>query len=119
MSPNLRLVAHATKGHAHELALQRVGDGLTERGLAHTWGPHQGEDRPRASTVGGLQSSFGLEFSHGQVLEDAVLHVLESVVIGVQDSLGLTDVEAVVGLDSPRDLEDGVEPGANPTRLRV
>ena len=53
------------------------------------------------------------------MLEDAVLHVLQAVVVLVEDGSGCGDVEAILGLLAPRQLEHRVEPRANPALLRA
>ena len=45
------------------------------------------------------------------------LHVVEAVVVGVEDGLGGAEVERVVGADAPRQLEHAVEPRADPALL--
>ena len=117
VAADLGLVTHAAQGDPDELAPERVGHGLAQRRLADAGGTDQGQDGARAAPVDRRQPALGLELAHGQVLEDAVLHVLEAVVVGVEDALGLRDVEAVVRLDAPGDLEHGVEPGADPPGL--
>ena len=69
---------------------------------------------PGAAPVHGHEPALGLELAHGQVLEDALLHVVQPVVVLVEDARRLGDVEAVLGLDAPGELEDGVEPRADP-----
>ena len=49
----------------------------------------------------------------GQVLEDPVLDLLEVVVVGVEDLAGVLDVEVVVGLLRPRQLDQPLEVGAD------
>ena len=51
-------------------------------------GPGEAEDRPLLPRR---------ELAHGQVLEDALLHLLEVVVIGVEDLARLIEVEPVLG----------------------
>ena len=43
----------------------------------------------------------------------------EPVVVGLEDPRRLHDVETVLGLDAPGQLEHGVEPRADPARLRA
>ena len=79
MAANLGLVAHAAERHAHELASGRLGDRLAERGLADAGRADQAEDRS-GQLVGALL--------HREVLDDALLDLLQAVVIGVEDLLG-------------------------------
>ena len=51
------------------------------------------------------------------MLEDALLHIGQPVVIGIEQARRLGNVEPVLGLHTPRQLEHGVEPGADPARL--
>ena len=53
---------------------------------------------PRPSTSASPRSLP--ELPDGQVLDDPVLHVLEPVVVGVEDGARLGDVEAVVGAEA-------------------
>ena len=70
---------------------------------------------PRPTTA--RQAAVGPQLADGQVLDDAVLDVVEAGVVGVEDDPGLGHVEVVVGLGAPRQLDDGVEPGADPAVL--
>ncbi len=53
------------------------------------------------------------------MLDDPFLDVIETGVIGVEHRTGLADVEAVIGTDSPGQLEHQVEPGPDPPVLRA
>ncbi len=71
MTTDLRLVAHATEGDAHELAARRLGDGAAERGLADAGRADEAQDR--ASQLVGAAL-------HGEILDDAFLDLVEAVV---------------------------------------
>ena len=117
VTADLGLVAHAAQGDADELAPEGVGHGLAERRLADARRPDEGQDGARAAPVHRRQAALGLQLAHGEVLEDALLDVRQTVVVGLQNARRLFDVEAVLGLDAPGELEHGVEPGADPARL--
>jgi hypothetical protein len=68
---------------------ERARDAATERGLADAGRPEQAED----GTLLVL-----LELAHGEVLEDALLHLLEAVVVLVEHLAHLGDLE-VVGVE--------------------
>ncbi len=85
MAADLGLVAHAAQGHAHELAVGRVRDRLAKRGLAHTRGAHQAQNR---------RFELFHALLHRQVLDDAFLDLLQPIVIGVQDFLRLGQIVA-------------------------
>ena len=70
-----------------------------------------------SATPSRLLAGLLRELVHGEELEHAVLHVLEAVVILVEDARGLGDVELLVGARAPRQLRDGLEVGADDLRL--
>src|SRR5829696_5931534 len=119
VAADLGLVADAAEGDPDELAAHGPGDRLAQRGLADTRRADQGDDRPGAAPALVGQAPLAAELAHGQVLEDAVLHVLEAGVVGVQDPPGLGDVQGVGGLLAPGQLGHGVEPGPDPAVLGV
>ena len=100
VAADLGLVAHAAERQAHEVAVHRAGDRLGQRRLAHARGAGEGEDR-----------GLGLlhEGAHGEELEDALLHFLEAVVVGVEDALGALEVAALLRLLVPRHGHEPVE----------
>ena len=85
VATDLRLVPHAPQRHAHELAIGGARDRASDGRLAHPRWPDQAEDRP-------LELLDAL--LHRQVLENALLHLLQSVVVLVQHRLGRAEVEA-------------------------
>ncbi len=138
VAADLGLVAHAAEGDAHELAAHGPGDRLAERRLADARGPDQRDDRAMAalmasvarssSDASALDSSLGsslrlaalalvAQLAHGEELDDARLHVGQAVVVGVEDLLGRRQVDGVVAADAPRQLEDPVQPRADPALL--
>ena len=92
MAADLGLVAHAAERHAHELAADGAGDRPAEAGLADARGPDEAEDRRPCSR--------SLELAHGEELEDALLDLLEPVVVLVEDLARPDEVEPVLGLDA-------------------
>ena len=52
VAADLGLVAHAAERHAHELAIERSGDRLADRGLARSGRPDQRQDRAGALVLG-------------------------------------------------------------------
>ena len=56
--------------------------------------------------------------AHGQVLEDALLHLVEAVVVVHEDLLGLSQVQVVGRRGGPRQRQDPVEVGAGHRVLR-
>ena len=103
VAADLGLVAHAAQRDADELAAERARDRLAERRLADAGRPHQAQDRPLLA---------GRQLAHRQVLEDALLDLLEVVVVGVEDLARLLEIEAVLGLLRPGQLDQPFEVGA-------
>ena len=103
VAANLGLVAHAAQRDADELASQRAGDRLAERGLADAGRPREAEDRPLLPRR---------QLAHRQVLQDALLDLLEVVVVGVEDLARLLEVEPVFGPLGPRQLDEPLQVGA-------
>ncbi len=77
MAADLRLVAHAAERDAHELATERARDRVPERRLAGAGRTDEAQDRP-------LQ--IALQRQHRDVLDDAVLDLLEPEVVLVEDA---------------------------------
>ena len=100
VAANLGLVVHATQRDADVLASEGVGDALAERRLTHSGRAVEADD-------GRLHVPAQLE--HGQVLDDALLHLLDAVVVAVEGVLGMGHVEVVVGKLVPRQPEQRLQ----------
>lgn len=111
------LVADPAEGHPDEGAPERAGHRLTERGLADSRGPDQGQDGASAAPADRGQTAFHLELADSQMLENPILDVTEAVVVLIEDSGCRVQVDPVLGFDAPGQLEDGVEPGTDPSVL--
>jgi hypothetical protein len=84
MAADLRLVVHAAQTHAPELQAERFGDALPERGLADAGRTDEAQDGAAPS---------GIQLAHREEFEDAPLHLLEPVMILIEDGAGAVDVE--------------------------
>ena len=100
VAADLRLVAHAAERDAHELAPERVRDRLRQRGLANPGRAEEAEDRAL---------DVGVELADRQVLEHAILDLLEARVIGVEHVLGALQIDRVLGPLGPRQRDQPVE----------
>ena len=76
VAADLRLVVDAAQAHAHELAAHGPRDALAERRLAHAWRSDEGQDGA---------ADLVRQGAHREVLEDALLDLLEAVVVLVED----------------------------------
>ena len=115
MAADLGLVAHAAERHADELAPGGAGDRLADRGLAGAGRADQGEDRTAAPVL--LDAPLDAQLLDGEVLDDAVLDVLEAGVVGVQHRAGVDGIELLLGALLPRHGDEPVQVGADHARL--
>ena len=100
VAADLGLVTYAADRDADELAPERAGDRLAERGLAHSRRADEAEDRA---------GEVLLQLRHGELLDDPLLHLLEVVVVLVEDGARVLEVEVVLGRLVPRKREDPLE----------
>ena len=91
---DLGLIAHAAERHAHELAPGGAGDRLADRGLAGSRRADQRQDGPRLGV--GLDATVCAQLAHGQVLGDAVLDVLEALVVCIEHGSGRDRVKVLL-----------------------
>jgi hypothetical protein len=108
VAADLGLVANAAERHADELAPGRARDALAERGLADSRRPDQAQDR-RLHLVDALL--------HREVLEDAVLDLVEAVVVLVEHLRRERQVLLDLGLLRPRQVDQRVDVVADDRRL--
>ncbi len=83
---DLGLVAHPSQGNPDELPPGRPGDGLAQRGLADA-------RRAYKTEYGAFHGPHHL--LHGKIFDDAVLHLVETEVVLVEDLLRLHDIRLV------------------------
>jgi len=100
---DLGLVTHAAERDADELAPERGGDRLGERRLA---------DARRADETEDGALHVGLQLADRQVLDDAVLGLLEAGVVGVEHLLRAREIDHLVGALAPRQRHEPVDVGA-------
>ncbi len=84
MSADLRLVMHPAQRNPAELPSQRLRDRPTKRGLSHARRPDEAQDR---------SLHVRLQPAHAQVVQNTVLHLLQAVVILIQDLFRLQNVD--------------------------
>ena len=104
MAADLRFVAHAAERDAHELAVHRPRDRLAERRLADARRADEAEDRPL---------HVPLQLPDREVLDDALLDLVEIVVVLVEHAARLDRIEPVLGRLVPRHVEHPVQVGAD------
>ena len=100
VAADLRLVADAAERQPHELAVHGARDRLGERRLADPRRPGEGEDR---------RLRLLHQRADREELEDAVLDLLQPVVVLVEDLLGALEIAALLGLLLPGHGDEPVE----------
>jgi hypothetical protein len=111
VTADLGLVADAAERHADELASGRACDRLADRGLARSGRSDEGQDGAGLLVL--CDAALLPELPHGDVLDDAVLHVLEPGVVGVEHLARVYGIEPLVGALRPRNGDQPVEVGAD------
>ncbi|MNM76611.1 hypothetical protein D3C81_884380 [compost metagenome] len=100
VATDLGFVAHAAQRHAHELAVGGLGDGLAQRSLAHARRADQTQDRALHLLHPRL---------HRQVFKDALLDLLQAVVIGIEGVLRGLQVLAHLAALLPRHAQQPLQ----------
>ena len=115
VAADLGLVADAAERHPHELAVERACDRLADRRLAGAGRADQSQDRARSLVV--RDAAVLAQLAHREVLDDAVLDVLEAGVVGVEDLPRALRIERLVAPLRPRHGDQPVEIRADHRRL--
>ena len=110
MPADLGLVVHAADREPHELASHRARDRLAERRLADARRTDEAEDRA---------GQLLLELADREILDDAILDLVEIVVIFVENRARRFDVDVIGGLGVPRQRHEPIEVRANDAVLRA
>ena len=119
VAADVGLVVDAAERDARELASERSRDRLAERRLADAGRSDQRDDRARTAPPSTVRPRSLAELADREELDDALLHVLETGVVLIEDAARLGEVEVVLGAHVPRDLEHPVEVRADPAVLGV
>ncbi len=113
VAADLRLVVQAAEADADELAPERAGDRLADRGLAGARRADQGEDRPVGAAVLLALAALFAQLADGDELGDPFLHVLEAGVVGVQHLAGVDRVQPLLGALAPGHRDQPVQVAAD------
>src|ERR1700683_3797035 len=100
MAADLGLVVYAAETHPPELQSECSRDALPERGLA---------DAGRTDEAQDGTASLGVELAHCQEFENAPLHLLQAIVILIQDGARPVDVELLRVELRPRHRDQPVQ----------
>ena len=102
VSANLALVVQTTQRNTAKLSAQRSCYALTERGLTNS---------RRAIEAENWRFQIALELDYGKVLENTVLNLLKTKVVGIELLACAVEVKVVLGNLVPRKVEHQVEVG--------
>jgi hypothetical protein len=100
MAADFRLVANSAQRDTDELARHRTRDRLAERRLAHAGRADEAQDRPL---------HVALQLADGQILDDALLDLVEIVVVFVESFARLDGIDPVGSRHAPRHVQDPVD----------
>ena len=117
MAADFGFVADAAERHPDELPARGPRDRLADRRLAGPRRPDQGQDHARTAIVG--HAAFGAELAHRQVLGDAALHIVEPLVVRVENRARVGGIEPLFRTLRPRNRQQPVQVGPNRARLGV
>ncbi len=123
MTANLGLVAHAAQRHPYKLAVEAAGNALAERGLADAGRTDQAQNRCAEFGILDPLLSRALlllaflvklvrlvsQLAHRQELQDALLDIVQAVVVIVQDGAGADDVQNFLVALAPRHVGEPVD----------
>ena len=116
VAADLRLVPDAAQGHLHELPVDGLRDGAHDGGLADAGRADEAQDRPAHD---GVLLRLVPKSQDGQVFDDALLDLLEAVVVLVQDLPGAFDIQVVLGILAPGQVQDPLHIGLGNDDLRA
>lgn len=92
MSLNLGRIPHPPHAKPEKLAIQGLGNGLSNRGLSHARGTDEAED---------FALDGATEFADGDKFLDSVFDVREAIVVFIEDGCCAGDVEVFGGAFAP------------------
>ena len=100
MSFDFGFIAHAADREAVELAVEGARHALPNAGLANAWRADEADDTPLHATC---------EFADADKLENALLDILEPVVVVFEDLFCFGELVGLLTLQSPGDNREPVE----------
>ncbi len=115
VASDLRLVADPSERHADELPSGSTCDRLADGRLAGAGRADEREDRAGAAVL--LDAALLAQLRDRDVLDDAVLHVVEPGVVGIEHFTGVHGIEPLLGALVPGHGEEPVEVVADHGRL--
>ena len=114
MTPDVGLVACATERDPHVGTSHRPRDGLGDRGLPNARRADEEQDMAFGLLIvlvarRGRPPPLLAQLTHRQELQHLILHVLQPVVILLEDFSGALEVERLLGPLVPRQLGHGLQ----------
>src|SRR4029079_1833078 len=108
MTADFRFVPDAAQRHAHKFATRRIGNRFAKRSLADAGRTDEAQNGPFQLIRTRL---------YGEVLEDALLDLVEAIVLLIEDRLRFRDVLLDLALEAPWDREQPIEIVAHDRRF--
>ena len=100
MAADVRFIPHAAQTDTAELAVHCLCHGDRNRRLAYARRPHKTND---------FALGAGMDLPHGNMLQNALFHLVKPVVVPVQYGTGLIHVGTVLGFPAPGHFQAGVQ----------
>ena len=100
MAADLGLVMDAAQAHAGKLAAHALGNGMGDGRLAHARRAHQADDLPL---------DVGVQLAHGQNFQDALLDLVQAVMVMVQHLAGMGLIQVIFGGHMPGQRQAGIQ----------
>src|SRR6266446_3811804 len=100
MTANFRFVTHAAQADPREFAAKRISDRLTETGFA---------DPGRPEETHNWAVTFRVKFANCEILDQALLHFFQIVMIAIEDLLRLIEIEVVFAEFRPGQIGDRLD----------
>ena len=110
MAADRRFIPDAAQTQTDILPVQAFCDGARNAGLA---------DTRRADETDDLPLDVRSQFADGQYLKDPVFDLFQAVVVAVKDLLRLGNVQIILGEGVPRQIEAGIQIGADDRTLLI
>ena len=109
MTADFRFITHTAQRNAGKFALNRLGNTACQACFAYTRRSYQTQNRSACA--------FG-QRTHCQILQNALLNLLQAVVVIIKNSLRLIQVKIILGEFAPRQCQQRINIGADYRSLR-
>ena len=109
MTADFRFITHTAQRNAGKFTLNSLGNTACQTGLAYARRSYQTQNRSACA--------FG-QCTYCQILQNALLNLLQAVVVIIKNSLSLIQVKIILGKFAPRQCQQRINIGADYRSLR-